>query len=443
MTKKKVFTLVGGVAVVAGAVMLGLVIQANSTLRSKVADDQVQLADFRTPDAELVKRGEYVMYSADCAACHTAGKGDFAGGYGIATPFGAIVSSNITPDKETGIGQYTERDFFNAVRHGQGRNGMLYPAMPYTDYTRISDEDMHALWAYFSTIEPKSHEVDELAGLRFPYNQRLAMAGWNWLFFDNKAFVPDPSKDAEWNRGRYLVEGAGHCGACHTPRNALGGPRGGMDLQGGAVGTWYAPNITNDAHLGLGDTTVERIAEYLKTGSDGLAVAGGPMAEAVENSTQYMTDADLRAMAVYLKSLPGNSPAPAPAIATSEPRMVKGAELYELHCSACHGVEGEGVPYMITGFAGNKAMLADNTDTLTSVVLGGARAGHTHTYVTGAGMPAFDWKLRDGEIADVLTFMRNSWGNAARPVSADEVASMRKLLELPAPLEAKVQAKAQ
>lgn len=438
MTKKKMFTAAGGVLAIAGAVVLGLVIQANSTKRSDVADNQVHLADFKTDDRELIKRGEYVMYASDCAACHTAKSGDFAGGYGIATPFGAIVSSNITPDRETGIGNYTERDFYTAVRHGQGRKGMLYPAMPYTDYTRMSDEDMHALWAYFSTIKPKHHDVDELAGLRFPYNQRLAMAGWNWLFFDNKPFVPDPAKGADWNRGRYLVEGAAHCGACHTSRNALGGPRNSLVLMGGAVGTWYAPNITNDAHYGIGDSSVEQIVDYLKTGSDGVTVASGPMAEAIENSTQHMTDADLNAIALYLKSIPGTTPSLPEPVAVTDPRMVRGASNYEVHCSACHGMSGEGVSHMITGFAGNKAILADNVDTLTSVVLNGSRAVHTHTYTTGAGMPAFDWKLRDNEIADTLTFIRNSWGNAAKPVSSEEVAQMRSLLQVKTPLQAGV-----
>lgn len=439
MITKRTALIGGGMAALAGAVMLGLVINANSTPRSEVADDVIRLADFRSTDAALIKQGEYVMRGADCAACHTAKSGDFAGGYVIGTPFGDIKSSNVTPDRETGIGNYTERDFFNAVRQGQGRHGLLFPAMPYTDYTRMSDNDLRALWAFFSTIEPKSHKVDELAGMSFPFNQRLLMAGWNWMFFENKPFVPDPAQSPEWNRGRYLVDGAGHCAACHSPRNALGGPIAAQALQGGLVGTWFAPNITNDPHQGLGDSTVEQIVDYLKTGSDGVAVASGPMAEAIENSTQHLTDADLRAIGVYLKSLPGN-PRPAPAALTSnDARMQRGGEGYEVHCSACHGTAGEGVSHMITGFAGNKAILAANTDTLTSVVLGGARAVHTHTYVTGAGMPAFDWKLSDAEIADILTFARNSWGNSASPVTAEEVAKMRKQLDLPSQMRASVQ----
>lgn len=439
MIEKKTALIGGGLAALAGAVMLGLVIQANSTARSAVADDVVRLADFKATDAALIKQGEYVMRGADCAACHTAKSGDFAGGYVIGTPFGDIQSSNITPDREAGIGNYTERDFFNAVRQGQGRHGLLFPAMPYTDYVRMSDDDLRALWAFFSTLEPKNHKVDELAGMNFPFNQRLLMAGWNWMFFDNKPFAPDPAQSPEWNRGRYLVDGAGHCAACHSPRNALGGPIAASALQGGLVGTWFAPNITNDPHQGLGDSSVEQVVDYLKTGSDGVAVASGPMAEAIENSTQHLTDADLRAIAVYLKSLPGK-PQPVPAaLASTDARMQRGGQGYEVHCSACHGTQGEGVSHMITGFAGNKAVLAANTDTLTSVVLGGAKAVHTHTYVTGAGMPAFDWKLSDSDIADILTFARNSWGNSATAVTEQEVAKMRKQLGLPAQMRASVQ----
>jgi mono/diheme cytochrome c family protein len=439
MINKKTALVGGGVLALVGAVMLGLVFQANSTARSDVADDSVRLSDFKSTDTALIERGEYVMRGADCAACHTAKSGEFAGGYLIGTPFGDIQSSNITPDRNAGIGNYTERDFFNAVRQGQGRHGLLFPAMPYTDYTRMSDDDLRALWAFFSTIEPNTHKVDELAGMNFPFNQRLLMAGWNWMFFDNKPYVPDAAKSPEWNRGRYLVDGAGHCAACHSPRNALGGPIASQALQGGLVGTWFAPNITNDPHLGLGDSTVEQIVDYLKTGSDGVAVASGPMAEAIENSTQHLTDQDLRAIAVYLKSLPG-TPKPAPVtLAANDARMQRGGQGYEVHCSACHGTQGEGVSHMITGFAGNKAILADNTDTLTSVVLGGARAVHTHTYTTGAGMPAFDWKLSDNEIADILTFTRNSWGNSAQPVTAEAVAKMRKQLDLPAQMRASVQ----
>ncbi|MGE8389385.1 MAG: c-type cytochrome [Pseudomonas sp.] len=439
MLNKKTALIGGGVLALAGAVMLGLVIQANSTARSQVADDTVRLGDFKSTDAALIKQGEYVMRGADCAACHTAKSGDFAGGYVIGTPFGDIQSSNITPDRETGIGNYTQRDFFNAVRQGQGRHGLLFPAMPYTDYTRMSDDDLRALWAYFSTIEPKAHKVDELAGMNFPFNQRLLMAGWNWMFFDNQPYAPDPGQSVEWNRGRYLVDGAGHCAACHSPRNALGGPIASQALQGGLVGTWFAPNITNDPHQGLGDSTVEQIVDYLKTGSDGVAVASGPMAEAIENSTQHLTEQDLRAIAVYLKSLPGTPQPVAQALAARDARMQRGGQGYEVHCSACHGTAGEGVSHMITGFAGNKAILANNTDTLTSVVLGGARAVHTHTYTTGAGMPAFDWKLSDSEIADILTFARNSWGNSAQPVTAAEVTKMRKQLELPEQMRASVQ----
>lgn len=417
-----------------GIFLLTLTIRANSTARSAGADDRVHLADVRSGDAAAIARGRYVAIASDCAACHTAHLGEYAGGYKVDTPFGVIVSSNITPDRNTGIGGFTERDFFDALRHGQGRKGFLYPAMPYPAYTRLTDRDMHDLWAYFSTIRPVRHAVDETAGLGFPFNIRLLMAGWNMLFFDNAPFRVDASRPAEWNRGRYLVDGATHCSTCHTPRNVLGGPKLAQELEGGSLGGWYAPNITNDPHVGLGRTSTSAIARYLKTGSDRVAIAAGPMAEAVEKSTQHMRDADLAAIALYLKSLSGHptsSPAP---LAAGDPAMRRGARGYELHCAACHGSDGRGVPDMITGFAGNGALVDPHGSSAIYVLLAGARAVHTETLPTGAGMPAFDWKLTDAQIADILTFMRNSWGNAAPAVVAKDVAAMRATLDARQPL---------
>ncbi|MBN3812518.1 cytochrome c [Paraburkholderia sp. Ac-20347] len=434
MAKKKIFYGLGGCVVVVAAIMLGLTWRANTTSRSDGVDNTVALANAKVTDVALIKRGAYVMRAADCAACHTAKSGDFAGGYSIDTPFGAIVSSNITPDRDTGIGNMTERDFFNAVRQGQGQHGFLYPAMPYTNYVKMSRQDMDALWAYFTTVKPVSNEVHELAGLRFPYNQRLAMAGWNLLFFDNKGFAEDPSKSVEWNRGHYLVDGAGHCEACHTPRNSLGGPIADRTLQGGSLGKWYAPNITNNPHVGLGHRSVEAVAAYLKNGADGQSVAAGPMAEAIENSTQYLDDADLKAIAAYLKSLPGNASTAATGNSADDQQMSRGKLQYEAQCSACHGPGGEGVPNMITTFAGNHALQGDDATELINVVLGGARAAHTQTFVTGAGMPAFDWKLTDSQIAAILTYVRNSWGNSAPAVTAQEVQNARQSSKFSMPI---------
>jgi mono/diheme cytochrome c family protein len=417
-----------------GAFVLALTVRANSTARSAAIDDRVTLASFRSTDAAAIERGRYVMTASDCVACHTASKGVFAGGYEITTPFGKLLTSNITPDRATGIGDYTERDFFNALRHGQGKHGFLYPAMPYPAYAKLTDRDMHDLWAYMSTVRPVAQQINETAGLNFPFNIRLLMSGWNLLFFDNKGFSPDPSRDAQWNRGRYLVDGATHCATCHTPRNMLGGPILSRDMQGGVVDTWYAPNITNDPHVGLGRTSSADVARYLGTGSDGVAIAAGPMAEAVEKSTQFLTPSDRLAIATYLKSLPGK-PEPVPAaLAAADPRMQRGARGYEVHCAACHGSDGRGVPDMITGFAGNHALLDRDTTSALHALLVGSRAVHTQALPTAAGMPAFDWKLQDRQIADILTYVRNTWGNAAPPVEAKEVAQMREQLHARSPL---------
>lgn len=418
--------IVGGLAVVAVAGAGYWAYDRLNTSRSAVADDKIALADFKATDQDAIRRGEYVMRTADCMACHTEqGKAPFAGGYEFKTPFGTLLSSNITPDSASGIGKMTERDFFNAVRHGQGSKGFLYPAMTYTAYAKLTDEDMHDLWAYMSTVRPAVHSVDENAGMNFPYNIRLAMAGWNMLFFDNDGFAADPAKSEAWNRGKYLVDGGGHCAACHSPRNELGAEMTSHYLQGGNLGEWFAPDITGNPHTGLGDLPEAAIAEYLKTGSNHLSIATGPMAEAVENSTQYLTEPDLQAVATYLKSTAGGTaqrPAPVPA---DQPAMVASALRYEVNCSACHGVKGEGIPSMIPAFAGNSAVMADDATNLIRAMLVGARAVATHDKPTGAGMPSFEWKMDDRQIAETLTYVRNAWGNAARPVTAEEVAKMR------------------
>lgn len=402
---------------------------ALDTARSDVADDRIALAEVKITDKAAVRRGEYVMRAADCAACHNGARGEFAGGYPFDTDFGTILSSNITPDRQTGIGAMTERDFFDAVRHGQGSKGFLYPAMPYTAYAKLTDRDMHDLWAYMSTVKPVSNAVDENGGMIFPFSMRLAMAGWDMLFYDRKPLAATPGKSPEWERGRYLVDGGGHCSACHTPRNLLGAESAGYYLQGGRIGYWYAPDLTGNDHFGLGKASVEEVAEYLKTGGDPTAIAAGPMAEAVEHSLQYLSDADIKAMAVYLKSLPASDKQRPDAIPATSPAMKRAALRYEVNCSACHGVKGEGMGNMTPAFAGNQALQSDDATSAIHVMLVGGRAASTHSKPTGAGMPSFAWKMDDRQIAETLDYIRNSWGNAAKPVSESEVARMRKAMK--------------
>lgn len=398
------------------------------TARSAVADNHIALADVHNPDMLAAARGAYVMRAADCAACHTADKGDFAGNYAIATPFGTINSSNITPDRETGIGTMTERDFFDAVRQGRGSKGFLYPAMPYTAYTKLTDQDLHDLWAYFATVKPVRNRVDETAGLAFPFDIRLAMAGWDTLFFDNKGYAPQTGKSAEWQRGQYLVDAAAHCSACHSPRNLLGAEKSGKYLQGGNLGAWYAPDLSGNPDLGLGQTSSRQIVDYLQTGGDGRSLASGPMAEAVEHSFQYMTPVDLGAIATYLKSLPASGTKRANIIPAGSPAMQRGALRYEVNCSACHGVAGQGMGVMTPAFAGNHALQSDDATNMIHAMLVGSRAAATHAKPTGAGMPSFAWKMDDRQIAETLDYVRNSWGNAGRPVDPADVARLRRSL---------------
>ncbi|MHC1479366.1 c-type cytochrome [Frateuria aurantia] len=426
--KKKVFAVVG--AGVACAVLGVLLYQNNTTADDAVASKASHAADAAALDPAAVARGRYVAITSDCVACHTApGSRDaFAGGYRMQTPFGVIESSNITPDRSTGIGNWSERQFYDAVRHGQAPEGYLYPAMPYNAYVKLSDQDMHDLWAYIRSVKPVAHKVDSNQ-LPFPYNIRLAMAGWNLLFYRNQPFTTTAGQSAEWNRGAYLVEGPGHCAACHTSKNALGGDRASGYLQGYRLQGWFAPEIAGNPHVGLGNWSLDDITSYLKTGSNGRSVASGPMAEAVTNSTQYITDADLRAMAVYLKSVKGSSDEQTSTDAALPEDVAKrGQHLYEANCSACHNTQGQGVEGMVTGFAGNPGVQSKDASSLIHTVLDGGRAAVTVTNPTGAGMPSFAWKMSDADIADVLSYVRSAWGNRGSRVTADEVAAARSSL---------------
>lgn len=429
--KRKIFA---GLAVVVLAGVAGALYVNGNTRSDDVADNQRTAADSTAPDAAAVTRGAYVAVQGDCAACHTVPGGQaFAGGYGLQTPFGVINSTNITPDTQTGIGNWTERDFFRAVRHGKRKDGqLLYPAMPYNAYVKMSDDDLHDLWAYIRSVKPVE-KAAEPNTLGFPYNIRLAMLGWNLLFFKNAPYEAQAGQSAEWNRGRYLVDGAGHCTACHTGKNALGGDTSAY-LQGAELLGGYAPEITNDPHLGLGNWSREQVQQYLKVGSNHQAVASGAMGEAVENSTQHLTDTDLAAIAGYLKSLPGSGTQAPTALAASDPLMKRGALIYEANCMACHNVNGEGIDGMVTGFANNPGIRAPSPSNLVSTVLKGGRAVATEGNITAAGMPSFDWKLNDQDIAAVLTYVRNSWGNAAPAVDAQVVAKARSALKVSQPL---------
>ena len=379
-----------------------------------------------------VERGKALAIAGDCVACHTAPGGvPFAGGLSLATPFGVIMTPNITSDEATGIGRWSKDDFARAMHQGRRPSGaLLYPAFPYTYYTKVSRSDIDAIYDYLRTVEPVDNAVNRNS-LPFPFNIRTAMLGWNALYFKPGRFVPDPQRSEEFNRGAYLVDGLGHCGACHTPMNLFGANKEDRFLQGNQIDTWMAPNITNDPQTGLGKWSVEEIVQYLKTGQTRTTMASGPMAEVVEDSTSKMSDADLKAMAVYLKERGAEgTPAPAP-LAASDPRMQAGEAIFTDTCSACHTRDGGGIEHMFPRLANNAIVRQDDPTTLIRIILTGVRGAGTDAFPTSPAMPSFGYRLDDSQVAAVVSYIRNSWGNAASPVDADTVKSVRARVSSP------------
>ncbi|MDH0293501.1 cytochrome c [Pseudomonas sp. GD04087] len=373
----------------------------------------------------LVEKGRYLAVVGDCTACHTLpGGAPFAGGVAIETPFGKLLGANITPDPETGLGRWSFEDFQAVMSTGHSRGGKrLYGAMPFTAYTKVRREDNLALWAYLQTLQPVHNPV-ETNQLPFPFSVRTSLIGWNWLNFTQGEFVPSAEKSAQWNRGAYLVEGLGHCGTCHTPKNLIGGDDNKRFLAGANLQGWVAPDITANPHGGIGQWSTEDLVQYLKTGANRFDIASGPMAEAVENSTQHWSDEDLMAVAVYLKDGPTAGKAPPP-LAADTAAMVSGKAIYADRCSACHVGNGEGVRNLFPKLAAAPLVNNDDPTSLIHVVLAGSRAGGTDAAPTAPAMPSFAWNLSDDNIADVLTYVRNTWGNAAPAVSASDVAHLR------------------
>ncbi len=375
---------------------------------------------------DLVARGRYLATLGDCTACHTLpGQPPFAGGVAIDTPFGEVLGANITPDADTGIGRWSFEDFQNTMSNGHARGGKrLYAAMPYTAYTKVTREDNRAIWAYLNSLDPVRHEVDTNQ-LPFPFNIRASLIAWNWLVFEEGEYRPDPDRSAAWNRGAYLVQGLGHCGSCHTPKNLIGGDKDDEFLTGSALQSWMAPDITANSHTGIGGWSEAEIVRYLKTGANRFDMASGPMAEAVEHSTQHWKDEDLSAVALYLKSLGDREQPPPEALSADTAIMRTGALIYEDQCSACHTPDGEGITHLFPRLAQAPLVNSRDATSLIRVVLAGSRAVGTDAAPTAPAMPSFAWNMSDEHIADVLTYVRNSWGNAAAAVSADEVKALR------------------
>lgn len=404
----------------------------------------------------VVERGQYLARAADCVACHTApGGAEFAGGLPLPTPLGRIYTTNITPDLENGIGSYSLDDFSRAVRVGVGKGGRyLYPAMPFPSYAKITDTDMQTLYAYFQRGVAPVKQANRPSDIPFLLNFRFPLFFWDALLHRGP-FRPDPSRDAQWNRGAYLVQGLGHCGTCHSPRTftlhekALTERDGPDFLAGAVINGWYAKNLRGDTD-GLGKWSEADIITFLMSGSTDHTAAFGDMAEVVQHSTQYLTVDDLAAIAHYLKSLPAGKAEPS--VATGRPAVTSAdsgraslakAEYGEI-CLACHRADGRGVAGIFPALAGNDVVETADATSLVHIILGGGRRPQTTTRPNAFAMPAFT-KLDDRKIAEIVTYIRTAWGNTASTITTEQVAKLRAIVseaELsPAPAETTTQAR--
>lgn len=407
-----------------------------------------ELADSAPADAgnkDLIAKGAYLARMGDCVACHSVPDGKpFAGGLAMATPMGTIYSSNITPDRQTGIGAYSLQAFARAVREGRLPEGThLYPAMPYASYAKISDDDIRALYAYFMQgVEPVSL-ASKQAEMRFPFGIRKLMSVWNLAFYDASDFDDKASENAQIARGAYLTEGLAHCGACHTPRGFGQQEKGltGKDpdfLTGASVDGWTAPALRAKDGPGVGTWSAQEIADLLLSGRSVHSGVTGPMTDVIANSTQYATREDAMAMAAYLKSLPsGAAKDAAPKFVASDQTAndlrngitrTLGARLYVDNCAGCHRSSGAGEKSAFPALAGNPLVLADDPSSLIHVILAGATLPSTQAAPSDLGMPHFAGRMNDDETAELTTFVRSAWGNKAAAVNASQVAAVRKTL---------------
>jgi mono/diheme cytochrome c family protein len=371
-----------------------------------------------------MSRGEYLVALGDCVACHTEPGGErFAGGLPVATPFGTILSANITPDKDTGIGGWTADQFYRAMHEGVDDEGKhLYPAFPYNYYTKVTREDSDAMFAYLRTLKPVKHDF-ERNKLKFPFNIRSLMAVWNWMYLDKGPYQPDSSKSAAWNRGAYLVEGLGHCQACHTPKTMMGGPKKSKAFQGGVFGDWFAPDITENQRVGIGGWKDDALHEFLRHGNNVHSAATSEMGDVVAFSTSLASDDDLKAIMTYLRSV-GASP-DASVSAPDGGVMKQGQAIWQDSCSACHRMDGQGVPRFFPPLQHDANAQQTDPTTVLHYILAGSRKVPTGGAPTPLSMPAYSWKLDDAQVAAVATYVRNSWGNSASAVTADEVKKLR------------------
>lgn len=419
---------------------LGLLLAALVGWLNERGDEDVSVAALPVPAGPAqIERGAYLARAGNCAGCHTLPGGPpYAGGRAIETPFGTIYASNLTPDRATGLGAWSAAQFRRALHNGRSADGrLLYPAFPYPNYTRVTRADANALYAYLQSLPPEA-QPNRPHALRFPFDQQAALAAWRALYFrpadpeteteTKTATDADLRHGAEWKRGAYLVEGLGHCNACHAARNALGATVHPLDLAGGLipVQNWYAPSLRAADEAGVADWPAEEVMRLLGTGVSAHGAVLGPMRDVVRGSTQYLNEADLAAMARYLRSLPPTPPVlrsdPGPAPAVDSP----GGKLYAQHCASCHGERGEGAGGLYPALAGSRAATLRTPVNLVHLVLEGGFAPSTAGNPRPFGMPPFATVLSDAEVAQVLSYVRASWGNRAEAVSTLDVNQFRR-----------------
>lgn len=370
--------------------------------------------------------GEYISKLGDCAACHTSeASAPLAGGKGFPTPIGTVFATNITPDKTHGIGNYSLPEFIKVMREGVARDGhQLYPAMPYTAYAKMSDKDLEDLDHYLMKEIPPLAVANKESDIPWPLNMRWPLMGWNWLYHDDSRFTPVAGKSEQWNRGAYLVQGAGHCGSCHTPRG-LGMQEKALTeadplyLSGATLDGWYAPNIRGARY------DKQAIIDLLKTGLSQHQAVSGPMAEVITHSSQYFSDADLASIATYLTELSDDTPVSQGNRAYAS---AGGKADYAMYCSTCHGVNGEGNDHVIPSLVGNQTVLADDPASLLNVLLHGAETPITQGHI-GYHMPGYGWTLNDEQMAELANTLRASWGNEGAAIKPAAVKAQRELHE--------------
>lgn len=401
-----------------------LVLALLITVTDAVADDPEY-----SGETQQLTRGAYLTRIGNCMGCHTTKGGQpFAGGHRLSTSFGIFVTPNITPDKETGIGLWSEEDFWQALHEGKSRDGrLLYPAFPYTEYTKVTRQDANAMFAYLQSLLPVS-QSNPPHDIFFPYNSKSLLAAWRALYFKAGVYEPDQSRSEVWNRGAYLVQGLGHCNACHTTRNVLGGSQDDALTGGQIMGmNWYAPSLSSQLEAGSGDWAIEEIVALLTTGVTKRAVTSGPMAAVVRQSLQYLSQEDVHAMTAYLKSLSENESGNMPGVRFSVmtgsllKHLDLGGQLYEQYCQTCHGADGKGAPGIYPALAGNRSVTMNSPLNAIRSVLNGGYPPTTVENPRPYGMPPFQQILHNEDVALVVSYIRNAWGNRGSLVTAVEV----------------------